>query len=174
MDQPASPAVDRKGLGAAIGSYVLWGVFPLYWYLLKHVPSLQIIAHRIVWCAVFVVGWLLLREGTAWLRESLARPKVGRLLVISSLLISFNWGIYIWAVTHGRVVEASLGYFINPLVNVLLGVLVRNEHVATLSVAGGVVCLAGAWLMRRAQLEHAALGPAPAVRPPGSSPLIRA
>lgn len=125
-----SPAVDRQGLAAAIAAYVLWGVFPLYWYLLRHVPSLEIIAHRILWCAVFVVGWLLLREGTGWLRAALARPRVGRLLVLSSLLISFNWGVYIWAVTHGRVVEASLGYFVNPLVNVLIGVLVLRERLA--------------------------------------------
>lgn len=125
---PAVPAIDRKGLSAAIASYVLWGVFPLYWILLKHVPSMQIIAHRIIWCAVFVVGYLVLREGRRWLTDALARPGVGRLLVLSSLLISFNWGVYIWAVTHGRVVEASLGYFINPLVNVLIGVLVLRER----------------------------------------------
>ena len=123
-----APAIDRKGLAAAIASYVLWGVFPLYWILLKHVPSMQIIAHRIIWCAVFVVGYLVLREGRRWLTDALARPGVGRLLVLSSLLISFNWGVYIWAVTHGRVVEASLGYFINPLVNVLIGVLVLGER----------------------------------------------
>ena len=123
-----SPAIDRKGLSAAIASYVLWGVFPLYWYLLKHVPSLQIISHRIVWCALFVVGFLVLREGWGWLRTALARPRVGWMLLASSLLISFNWGIYIWAVTNGRVVEASLGYFINPLVNVLIGVLVLHER----------------------------------------------
>lgn len=123
-----APPIDRKGLSAAIASYVLWGVFPLYWVLLKHVPSLQIIAHRIVWCAVFVVGWLVLREGMGWLRRALAQPRVGRLLLVSSLLISFNWGVYIWAVTNGHVVEASLGYFINPLVNVLIGVLVLRER----------------------------------------------
>lgn len=123
-----APAIDRKGLTAAIASYVLWGVFPLYWVLLKHVPALQIIAHRIVWCALFVVGWLLFKQGRGWLRLALAQPRVGRLLLLSSLLISFNWGIYIWAVTHGHVVEASLGYFINPLVNVVIGVLLLRER----------------------------------------------
>ena len=127
---PAAPAIDRKGLAAAIASYVLWGVFPLYWYLLKHVPAIQIIAHRIVWCALFVVGFLVLREGWGWLRTALSRPKVGWMLLASSLLISFNWGIYIWAVTNGRVVEASLGYFINPLVTILIGVFVRKEKLS--------------------------------------------
>lgn len=143
-----APAIDRGGLLAAIASYVLWGVFPLYWYLLKHVPSLQIISHRIVWCALFVVGFLVLREGWGWLRTALARPRVGWMLLASSLLISFNWGIYIWAVTHGRVVEASLGYFINPLVNVLIGVLVLSERLnraqwtAVAIAAAGVLWLA--------------------------------
>jgi chloramphenicol-sensitive protein RarD len=128
VSHPAAPAIDRNGLLAAIASYVLWGVFPLYWYLLKHVPAFQIIAHRIVWCALFVVGFLVIREGWGWLRTALARPRVGWMLLASSLFISFNWGIYIWAVTNGRVVDASLGYFINPLVNVLIGVLVLHER----------------------------------------------
>ena len=79
-----APAIDRKGLAAAIASYVLWGVFPLYWYLLKHVPAIQIIAHRIVWCALFVVGYLVIREGWGWLRTALSRPKVGWMLLGSS------------------------------------------------------------------------------------------
>lgn len=143
-----TPALHRGGLLAAIASYILWGVFPLYWHLLKHVPSMQIISHRIVWCALFVVGFLVLREGWGWLRTALGRPRVGWMLLASSLLISFNWGIYIWAVTHGRVVEASLGYFINPLVNVLLGVLVLRERLnaaqwtAVALAAAGVLWLA--------------------------------
>ena len=122
------PPVDRRGLLAAISAFALWGVFPLFWHLLKAVPSMQIIAHRVIWCGVFVVGYLLLTDGRSWLRQALAAPKVARLLLVSSILISINWGIYIWAVTHGRVIEASLGYFINPLVNVLLGVLVLHER----------------------------------------------
>lgn len=124
----ASAVVDRRGLYAAIFAFAIWGVFPLYWHQLKAVPALQIIAHRVIWCGVFVVAYLLLREGNGWLRRALSGAKVGRMLLVSSLLISCNWGIYIWAVTHGRVVDASLGYFINPLVNVLLGVLVLRER----------------------------------------------
>lgn len=125
---PTPAPLDRRGLTAAIASYVLWGVFPLYWYLLKAVPALQIIAHRVIWCGVFVVGYLLLRDGGGWLRRALAAPHIGWMLLASSLLISFNWGIYIWSVTHGRVVEASLGYFINPLVSVLMGVVILRER----------------------------------------------
>lgn len=124
----ASPPVDRRGLLAAIFAFSVWGVFPLYWHLLKAVPAMQIIAHRVIWCGVFVVGYLLLTEGRDWLRQALSTPKVGRLLLLSSVLISSNWGIYIWAIVQDRVVDASLGYFINPLVNVLLGVLVLHER----------------------------------------------
>ena len=126
LDTPAP--LDRRGLLASICAYVLWGLFPLYWVLLKTVPSLQIIAHRVVWCALFVVGYLGFSQGFGWLQRSLAKPHVGTLLALSSMLISANWGIYIWAVTHAKVVDASLGYFINPLVSVLLGVLVLRER----------------------------------------------
>lgn len=145
MNRPAR--IDRGGLFAAIASYALWGVFPLYWYLLRDVPSVQIIAHRVIWCAVFVVGWLMLRDGASWLRRALAGRRVLPMLVASSLLISFNWGIYIWAVTHGRVVDSSLGYFINPLVSVLLGVLVLRERLNAVQwTAVGIAALGVSWL----------------------------
>jgi chloramphenicol-sensitive protein RarD len=142
-----SAPIDRRGLAAALAAYAMWGVFPLYWYLLKAVPALQIIAHRVLWCAVFVAGWLLLREGRGWWRRALSGPRVGRMLCASAVLISANWGVYIWAVTHGRVVEASLGYFINPLVSVLLGVLVLHERLARVQwLAVGLAALGVAWL----------------------------
>jgi len=121
-------AIDQRGLLAALLAFAMWGLFPLYWNLLKTVPAMQIIAHRVIWCGVFVIGYLWIRDGRGWLRAALAGPKVGRLLIASSVLISVNWGIYIWAVTNGRVVDASLGYFINPLVNVLIGVLLLGER----------------------------------------------
>jgi chloramphenicol-sensitive protein RarD len=116
-----------KGFWAVFGSFVCWGLFPLYWHQLKAVPAMQIVAHRVVWCAVLVVGYLMLTAGPGWLRQALRRPRVPLMLTASSLLVSFNWGLYIWAVNNGHVVESSLGYFINPLVNVLLGVLLLKE-----------------------------------------------
>jgi chloramphenicol-sensitive protein RarD len=146
----AAAPVDRRGLLAAIAAYVMWGVFPLYWYLLKDVPSLQIISHRVIWCGVFVGGWLLLRDGPGWLQRALAAPRVAPLLVVSGILIGANWGVYIWAVTHGRVVDASLGYFINPLVSVLLGVLVLRERLDPAQWAAvGLAALGVAWLTFR-------------------------
>lgn len=123
-----SPPIDRRGLAAAVSAYLIWGVFPLYWALLGHLPALEIIAHRVLWCAVSVSLWLFWSEGRSWLRRALAGRQVGRLLIASSLLISVNWGVYIWAVTNGRVVDASLGYFINPLLSVALGVGVLGER----------------------------------------------
>lgn len=120
--------LDRRGLWVAAGSFVLWGLMPLYWHLLKAVPSLQIVAHRIVWSALLVVGWLLWKQGRGWLRAALARPRVAWMLALSGLLIGFNWGLYIWAVNAGHVIETSLGYFINPLLNVLFGVVLLGER----------------------------------------------
>lgn len=139
--------VDRNGFIAAASAFLLWGLFPLYWALLKTVPALEIIAHRVIWCAVFVGGWLLWRDGVGWLRLALAGPRVLITLIASSLLISVNWGLYIWAVTHAHVVDASLGYFINPLVNVLIGVWLLGEYLNRVQWAAVALAALGvAWL----------------------------
>lgn len=136
-----------QGFWAVFGAFVIWGLFPLYWHQLKQVPSLQIVAHRVVWCGVLVVGYLLWRNGAGWLREALRRPRAPAMLAASSVLISLNWGLYIWAVNNGHVVESSLGYFINPLVNVLLGMLLLKEHLNNLQ-RMAVICagIGVAWL----------------------------
>ena len=124
----AMTADYRRGLWIAIGSFVMWGVMPLYWHLLKAVPSLQIVVHRIVWSALLVVAWLLWKQGRGWLRAALAKPRVAWMLALSGVLIAFNWGLYIWAVNAGHVIETSLGYFINPLLNVVIGTLFLHER----------------------------------------------
>ncbi len=144
---PADAAIDRRGLLAAATAFTIWGVFPAYWHLLKAVPSMQIMAHRVVWSAVLVVGWLLWRQGWDWWRTIAARPRMLAALALSGAVIAFNWGLYIWAVNAGHVVETSLGYFINPLVTVALGVVVLRERlrrpqwIAVACAAAGV-----AWL----------------------------
>ena len=136
-----------KGFWAVFAAFIIWGLFPLYWHQLKQVPAMQIVAHRVVWCTVSVVGYLLLRHGAGWLLEALRRPRVPLMLGASSILISFNWGLYIWAVNNGHVVESSLGYFINPLVNVLLGVLLLHEKLNTAQrVAVACAAVGVAWL----------------------------
>ncbi|GAB2509578.1 EamA family transporter RarD [Pseudoxanthomonas sangjuensis] len=142
-----SAGVDRKGLAAIAFAFVIWGVVPLYWNALKIVPSFQIIAHRIVWSALLVLGWLALKNGMGWWREIRAKPNALRNLALSSALIAFNWGLYIWAVNAGHVVETSLGYFINPLLNVVLGVLVLRERLnGPQWLAVGCAALGVAWL----------------------------
>ncbi len=136
----------RRGLWTAAASFVLWGLMPLYWHALNAVPSLQIVVHRIVWSAVFVVGWLTWQRRD-WLRSALSKPRVGWMLALSGLLIAVNWGLYIWAVNAGHVVESSLGYFMNPLVNVLFGVLFLRERLTRLQWASVALASAGVlWL----------------------------
>jgi chloramphenicol-sensitive protein RarD len=143
----SAAAIDRKGLAITAGTFLIWGVVPLYWHLLKAVPSFQIIAHRIVWSAVLVVGWLLLKNGRSWWKQVRAQPRAVPWLGVSSLLIAFNWGLYIWAVNAGHVVETSLGYFINPLINVVLGVLVLRERLSPAQwIAVGFALVGVAWL----------------------------
>ncbi|MET0288439.1 MAG: EamA family transporter RarD [Pseudoxanthomonas sp.] len=142
-----SAVVDRRGVAAAVGAFIIWGLFPLYWYLLRSVPSMQIIAHRIVWSALIVVGVLLATRGLTWWRDVRVIPRALPLLALSSVLIAFNWGLYIWAVTHGHVIEASLGYFINPLVSVLLGVVALGERLRALQWIAVAFAASGvAWL----------------------------
>ncbi len=120
----------RRGLWIALASFVLWGLMPLYWHLLKAVPSLQIVVHRIVWSALLVVVYLVWKQGRGWLRAALAKPRVAWMLALSGVLIAFNWGLYIWAVNAGHVLESSLGYFINPLLNVLIGTVFLRERLS--------------------------------------------
>ena len=142
-----SAARHRSGVWIAIAAYVAWGLMPLYWHLLKTVPSMQVMAHRVVWSALFVCGWLGFKYGRGWVRETLSRPHAATLLALSGALIAINWGLYIWAVNAGHVVESSLGYFINPLLSVVLGVVVLKERlnrVQWLSV--GIATIGVLWL----------------------------
>lgn len=135
----------RPGLLAATCAYFIWGLFPLYWKLLAHVPALEIMAHRIAWCALFVALWLTVREGWGWLRQ--LSPRLLGMLVGSSMLIAVNWWLYIWSVNAGHIVETSLGYFINPLVSVLLGVVILRERLNARQWLAVAVAAAGVlWL----------------------------
>ncbi|MBN6151811.1 EamA family transporter RarD [Xanthomonas sp. AmX2] len=124
----ATEQETRRGLIVTALTFALWGVVPVYWHLLREVPSAFIIAHRIVWSTLLVVAWLVYSARLQWWRAIAAKPRALATLALSSVAIAFNWGLYIWAVNAGHVIETSLGYFINPLVNVLLGVLVLKER----------------------------------------------
>lgn len=138
---------QAAGVWYAIGAYLCWGLFPLYWKPLESVPPLQILCHRIVWSAVFVLVLLVAKRHWAWLGPLLRQPRKLGLFAVSSTLLSLNWLLYIWAVNSGHIVESSLGYFINPLVNVLLGRLVLGERLTGLqTVAVGLAAFGVGWM----------------------------
>lgn len=138
----------RKGVLLAAGAYLAWGLLPIYWKALQSVPAVEILGHRMAWSLVVVAGLLALRQRWAWIRPVLGDPRTLLTFTLSALLLSCNWLLYIWAVNAGFVVETSLGYFINPLVNVVLGMLFLGERLrpaqalAVLIASAGVLYLA--------------------------------
>lgn len=116
----------NSGILFALGAYLSWGLFPLYFHQLATVPSTQIVAHRTLWSLVVVMLVLVATRRLGWLREVTAAT--WRRFAVSALLIAVNWLVYVWAVGNGHVIDASLGYFINPLVNVALGFALLHER----------------------------------------------
>lgn len=134
-----SKGEHRIGLLNGFAAYGMWGLVPLFWPLLKPAGAAEILAHRMVWSLAFVALALLFVRRWAWAGELLRQPKRLGLVVLAAGVITVNWGVYIWAVNAGHVVEASLGYFINPLVTIAMGVLILKERLRPLQwVAVGV------------------------------------
>lgn len=132
----------RKGLLYGLLCYCIWGLFPLYWRLLDHVDSFEILAHRMLWSGVFM-GTLFLGIRKVRLSAHIKQRRQYWMLLLTSLLISFNWGLYIWAINHGYILQSSLGYYINPLVNVLLGGLFLHERLNRAQTVALLFALAG-------------------------------
>ncbi|MFF2199004.1 EamA family transporter RarD [Streptomyces sp. NPDC058145] len=118
----------RTGLVNGFAAYGMWGLVPLFWPLLKPAGAMEILAHRMVWSLAFVAVALLVVRRWAWAGELLRQPRRLALVVVAAAVITVNWGVYIWAVNSGHVVETSLGYFINPLVTIAMGVLLLKER----------------------------------------------
>ncbi|MBP0598274.1 EamA family transporter RarD [Herbaspirillum sp. LeCh32-8] len=116
----------------AVSASVLWGLFPLYFKLLKEVPSFDIVVHRLFWSFVFLAVVLLWRRQWSWLGQALRRPLVVLSFLLSALLLSGNWTLYVWAVNDGRIVDTSLGYFMSPLMSVFMGYLILKERMRPL------------------------------------------
>jgi chloramphenicol-sensitive protein RarD len=126
-----------------LAAWAMWGFFPLYWPLLEPAGAIEILAHRIFWSMLVMVGLVFATRRRATLRATFAVRRTRWLLAVASVLITVNWGTYIWGVNHHHVVETSLGYFINPLVSVLMGVLLLGERLRTLQwVALGIAGVA--------------------------------
>ncbi len=122
--------LSRNGLASAAAAFAIWGAFPLYFHLLSRVGSVQVIAHRVVWSCVFVLLWIAFTGEWAMVRATLANRGVVMRLAVTATLITANWLVYVWGVMNGHVIEASLGYFIGPLVNVVLGVVFLSERLS--------------------------------------------
>lgn len=122
----------QLGVLAGIACYSLWGLFPLYFHALEPAAPLEILTHRIVWSFVLMLGVLTVQRRWAWARELRTEPGRAGLVVVAGLLLSVNWLVYVWAVSVDRVIDASLGYFVNPIVTVALGVTLLKERIRTL------------------------------------------
>jgi chloramphenicol-sensitive protein RarD len=137
----------KQGILAGIGAYLFWGLFPIYWKLLSDVPALEILAHRMVWSLVVMLLLLLIGQDRGWLKQALRSRRIMITYTLAAALLAVNWGTYIWAINANFVIESSLGYFINPLVSMLFGVVFLNERlrrgqlVAVSLAAAGVLYL---------------------------------
>jgi chloramphenicol-sensitive protein RarD len=158
MNQPAAstvaaplstttPRTDPRGLAAASVAFFIWGILPLYLRLIANVPVLQVMTQRLVWGCLFGVAWLALRGELPLMRHALANRSTRWWLCLTAVLVSLNWLIYIWGVSVHRTVETSLGYFINPLLNVFLGVVVLRERLNPIQwIAVGIAALGVVYL----------------------------
>ncbi len=143
----SSPRDERSALIAGLAAFSFWGIVPVYWKLLVPVPVTEILAHRFLWTALFLIVWLTWQQRWAEVQAVLRSRRALIFCLSSGVAIALNWGVFIWAVNIGRVIETSLGYFITPLVNVLLGALFLRERltrwqlIAVSLAAGGVLYL---------------------------------
>ena len=120
--------MKNKGLMAALAAYLAWGFLPIFWRSLHGVPAIELLANRVVWSLLFLGGALLVRKRWEWVTVLRENPRRAALFGLTAVLLSINWLTYIWAVNAGYIIETSLGYFINPLFNVLLGTLFLGER----------------------------------------------
>ena len=139
--QPPSP--ERLGVAAALAAYLYWGLLPIYFKLIYAAPAIEIIAHRILWSIPVLAGFLLLRDGKAFWRRMRLPPRTLLGLLLSSVLVVSNWLIFVWAVISGNIMSTSLGYFITPLVQFLLGFVVLHERMSRTKRLGVMIAAAG-------------------------------
>lgn len=131
MNTPHSPNVDTlRGFGFALTAYLLWGFLPLYMKALSHIPTLEVLAHRVIWSVPIALMILAVLGRTADLRAALANRRMLGMAAITATLISVNWGIYVWSIQTGHALEAALGYYINPLFSVFLGAVLIKERLS--------------------------------------------
>ena len=135
--------MQRLGVLYTLSAYVLWGLFPFYFHALNDIGALEILAHRIVWSLVFVALIVIVLKRGAWIRDVLRRPKTLLIFTATSALIACNWGTYVYAIVSGRTLEASLGYFVNPLMSVALGAFFLRERLRRAQLAAVALAACG-------------------------------
>jgi chloramphenicol-sensitive protein RarD len=170
-----------KGLPEAVGAYTIWGFMPLFFKQLQGISPVEIVAHRVMWSVVLIVAILWARSRLGEFRTAMADPRTRRFMVASTTLIAINWLVYIWAITNGHILAGSLGYYINPLVNVALGVVFFKEHmnrtqiIAITLAACGVMVLASEsltsiWISLTLGISFGLYGMVRKIAPVGSLP----
>ncbi|WP_017218505.1 EamA family transporter RarD [Pseudoalteromonas sp. NJ631] len=122
---------QKKGHLLAVLAFFMWGLAPIYFKQLVHVDAIEILIHRVVWSVFFIALIVLAKQQWPKIKAILANPKLLTMLTLTALLLGFNWGLFIWSVNNGFMLDASLGYYINPLLNVLLGMLFLSERLRT-------------------------------------------
>ncbi|MBN1889753.1 MAG: EamA family transporter RarD [Thermoflexales bacterium] len=169
----------NKGIGYAVGAYTLWGLLPVYWKWLQQVPAPQLISHRVVWSFLFLCGVLGFSHRAVAFRAAIRQPRLLGWYCVAGAFLSVNWLVYVWAVNAGFILETSLGYFINPLLSVVLGVVFLRESLrpwqwAAVGVAAaGVLYLALAygalpWIALTLALSFGSYGLVKKIAPLGS------
>lgn len=141
--EPENRSTARNGAVLATLAFLCWGLFPLYFKLVEAVPAIEVLAHRVVWTVLLMTGLLTVRRGWSAVWVVFANRRLLATLALSAVVITINWGVFIWAIAHDRVLEASLGYYINPLVNVVLGVVVLRERLRPMQWAAVGLAAAG-------------------------------
>ncbi len=142
---------EKEGIIYGALSYMLWGIIPIYWKQLEHIGSMEILMHRVLWSCVFMIMLLLFKKKLpallAYIKEIGTNYKKLLALIAASVFVSVNWGIFIWAVNNGRILDTSLGYYINPLISVLLGVVVLKEKLARAQIVSFCLALIGVLIL---------------------------
>ncbi|TIV06529.1 MAG: EamA family transporter RarD, partial [Mesorhizobium sp.] len=129
----------RRGFLLALGAYLLWGLLPFYMKAVAHLPLAEVIAHRIVWSVPIAAAVLIWAGRTADFKAAIRSPRIISMAALTAALISVNWGIYVWAIAVDRTIETALGYYINPLVSVVVGAMLLGERLDRLQVAAVVL-----------------------------------
>ncbi|OKL38336.1 EamA family transporter RarD [Domibacillus mangrovi] len=141
----------KTGILLTAASYVIWGLIPIYWKMVTHVSAYEILANRVIWSFVFTIILLIVLKKLAPLQSVLKEmrmyPKKALALAAASCLISINWFVYIWAVNHDQIIETSMGYYINPLMSVLLGVVVLKEVLSKIQILSFLLAACGVLVM---------------------------